>query len=55
LVIIAVFFAVAFLFVFFVVWLISGEEIGDYPAISGIRVEEFWRQLDHAQWYAAFR
>jgi hypothetical protein len=50
-----VFFAVAvafiFLFVFFLVWLLSKEDIGSYRPIRRVRVEAFWMYAAHAQWY----
>jgi hypothetical protein len=51
-VIIVIFFAVAviFLFVFFLVWLLSKEDIGSYRPIRRVRVEAFWMYAAHAQW-----
>ncbi len=46
---------VVFLVVLFFSGLLSKEDLGISRAVRGIRVEEFWTCLAHAQWYAAGR
>ncbi|HEV2730311.1 MAG TPA: hypothetical protein VGV15_09790, partial [Terriglobales bacterium] len=48
-VIIGISFAVAFVFLFFLVWLLSEEDIGSYRAIRRHWVEGSWTYSAHAQ------
>jgi hypothetical protein len=53
-VIIVIFFAVVFLFLFFLGWLLSKEYTGGYRAIRRLRMGAFSMYSAHVQWYASY-
>jgi hypothetical protein len=51
-VIIRIVFNVAFVFLFFFVWLLSKERIISHRASEMVQVNKFWTYAAHAEWYA---
>jgi hypothetical protein len=47
------FIVVVFVFLFFLVWLLSKEDIGSYRPIRRVRTGAFWMYSAHARWYAS--